>query len=382
MSCTPRHAARVGVLLIGLAAGRHAAAQEPVPEAPAAVGDVAPPPLRTRRAVVGWLGLTGLVSGAAWFMVAGDSLGAGDPAGVLLAGGGIALAGAAVGRLIDGPWEMDAADPRSAGTPALEVGVTPGGTTTIGEQVPWGLDVGVAPRVQGPGLQFIGAARAAGQLGEQVAVDPRSGAGDAVAFRSRRRSVRAEPELRWERTDLDLQLLPMFWSGVETVEHADGSTRGVRREAMVAAVGVRTHITARQRFLLAVGPRFDALSWTEQGAFTPRTWTRGPGYGAVHWQFDLPGLRALGAWDASSRLGFGYAHTNFDGAGFDTAASIGFFGPILATWDLRMQRPAARHAVQVGVDAAVGTGGGVVARLGWVPPRFQAGRSRGREETP
>ena len=52
--------------------------------------------------------------------------------------------------------------PRSAGTPALEVGVTPGGTTTIGEQVPWGLDVGVAPRVQGPGLQFIGAARAAG----------------------------------------------------------------------------------------------------------------------------------------------------------------------------------------------------------------------------
>jgi hypothetical protein len=81
-----------------------------------------------------------------------------------------------------------------------------------------------------------------------------------VAFRSRRRSLRVEPELRFERRDLDLQLLPMYWTGLETVEHADGSTRSVRRDAVVAAVGARMHITSRQRFLLAIGPRFDALS--------------------------------------------------------------------------------------------------------------------------
>jgi hypothetical protein len=105
---------------------------------------------------------------------------------------------------------------------------------------------------------------------------------------------------------------------------------------------------------------------------SPRSWTRGPGYGAIHWQFDLPGLRSVGAWDVSSRVGFCYAHSNFDGSGFDVGASIGFFGPLLATWDVRLQPPVARHALQVGVDAAVGTWGGVVARVGWAPPPLQA----------
>jgi hypothetical protein len=210
--------------------------------------------------MVGWFGLTGLATGAAWFLLAGDSLGAGDPSGVMVAGGGVALLGVALGRVIDGPWTMGLADPRSAGTPAMELGLSPGGTAIEGERDPWGVDVGVTPRLQSPGLQFIGAARASGQLGEHVATDPRPDQAGAVAFRSRRRSLRVEPELRFERRDLDLQLLPMYWTGLETVEHADGSTRSVRRDAVVAAVGARMHITSRQRFLLAIGPRFDALS--------------------------------------------------------------------------------------------------------------------------
>jgi hypothetical protein len=362
------------VLLGALAFGRGAAAQVPVdlPEETLSERE-GPHPLATRRAMVGWFGVTGLATGAAWFLLAGDSLGAGDPSGVMLASGGIALAGVALGRVIDGPWALGSADPRAAGTPTLELGLSPGGTAILDESAPWGFDVGMAPRMQSPGFQFIAGARAAGPLGEHVAVDPRPDHAGEVAFRSRRRGAQVEPELRWERPDLDLQLLPMFWSGVETIEHAGGTTRGVRREAVVAAVGARIHITSRQRFLLAIGPRFDALSWTEAGAFTPRSWTRGPGYGAAHWQFDLPAPRSIGRWDASNRLGFGYAHTNFDGAGFDLGASIGFFGPLLASWDLRLQNAGARHALQLGVDAAVGTGGGVVARVGWAPPSFRVG---------
>lgn len=361
-------------MIATLAAGGVAEAQVPVDLPDETLSErEGPHPLVTRRAMVGWFGVAGLATGAAWFLLAGDSLGAGDPSGVMLAGGGIALAGVALGRVIDGPWALGTPDPRSAGTPTLELGLSPGGTAIMDETDPWAYDVGMAPRMQSPAFQFIAAARAAGQLGEQVAVDPRPDHAGDVGLRSRRSSAQVEPELRWERTDLDLQILPMFWSGVETVEHAGGTTRSVRREAVVAAVGTRVHITRRQRFLLAIGPRFDALSWTESGAFTRRSWTRGPGYGAAHWQFDLPAPRSIGRWDASSRLGFGYAHTNFGGSGFDLGASVGFFGPLLTTWDLRLQNPGARHAVQLGVDAAVGTGGGVVARIGWVPPSFRIG---------
>lgn len=328
-----------------------------------------PHPLATPRAAVAWAGLGGLLGGMAWYFVAGDSLGAGDPAGVMVAGGGVALTGALLGRAIDGPWARGRPEPHSAGTPALELGLAPGGTPTMGETDPWRADLGVAPRFQGDALQLILGARGGSWLGQQVAVDPRPDQAGAVALRTHRWGFDVAPELRAQQPGIDLQLLPQLWSATETVTHPGLDPRAIHREAVVAAVGARLHITERQRFVVAMGPRFDSLRYTRaDDTWSPRTWTVGPIYGATSWQFDLPGPATLGGWPASSRLTVGYEHENFHGAGFDFYAVNGFFGPLRASWDLRVRPRGGAHALQASIDATLATGGGVRVALGWAPP--------------
>ena len=121
-----------------------------------------------------WAGVAGMAAGGLWFLSAGDSLGAGDPATLLMGVGLIATTGA----LIGGSYAV--LDPREptmgweASGPPILLNLTPGGTTTIGEKVPYGGSLELAPRFTlGPGLQFIAQGALRGDFGDQVEVDPR-----------------------------------------------------------------------------------------------------------------------------------------------------------------------------------------------------------------
>jgi hypothetical protein len=142
-------------------------------------------------------------------------------------------------------------------------------------------------------------------------------------------------------------------------------------------VGVRWHLSARQRFTLYAGPRFDLVAFSDLGSDRLRRGgvQTGPLYGEAWYDVDVPLTprprrdgrpRKL---DANGQLTLGYIHSKLDGNGFDLGPVIGFLGPLHVGWATRLRPLGAPLAAQLGAFARIGNGNTSVAlELGLVAP--------------
>lgn len=150
-------------------------------------------------------------------------------------------------------------------------------------------------------------------------------------------------------------------------------------------VGVRWHLSPRQRVTLYMGPRFDLVAFSDPGSARLRRGGAqvGPLYGEAWYDVDVPldghprrdgRPRTLAA---TGQLTLGYVHAKFDGHGFDLGPVIGFLGPVHVGWSTRLRPAGARLAAQLGAFARIGSGNTTVAlELGLVAPDLHL-RARG-----
>ncbi len=321
-----------------------------------------------------WAGIAGMASAGLWYFAAGDSLGAGDPA-TLLAGAGLV---ATTGALIGGSYAV--LDPREpamgweASGPPLRLTLSPGGSTTIGENVPYGGSLELAPRfILGPELQLIAQGTLRGDFGDRVDVDPRPQSDFAPALSRWGWGADVNPELRWYREGMDFRLRPTLLTRYTATTFADGSTRQLERQAwMPLTLGVRFYVSGRQRFGLYLGPRWDSLRWSDGGQWQEREVDFGPIYGQAFYSINRPHMRLPGGLVGASRLRISYEHSNFDGQAFDFGAVVGFFGPVTAQYDMQLRRPGWDNGVQVGLGVSGTKGGQVNLSIGWNTQPFGA----------
>jgi hypothetical protein len=135
--------------------------------------------------------------------------------------------------------------------------------------------------------------------------------------------------------------------------------------------GIEAHLSARQSFRVVAGPRWDRSALTDPGGTELRGAEPldGAFYAEAWYEIDVPfRSRGTGRTQVSGRLSLGYVHDRSLGARMNGGASIGFFGPLQAAWDLRLRRRGAPVAAQVGLGAWIGEGGGAWLRLGLVTP--------------
>jgi len=196
-----------------------------------------------------------------------------------------------------------------------------------------------------------------------------------------RRSARlGRAELRW-RPELQIRR-DRFAPGTSQATILE------RTMLLPLTVGVRWHLSARQRLTLYAGPRFDMVAFSDRGSDRLRRGGAqiGPLYGEAWYDIDVPltGRPRRDArprkLDANGQLTLGYIHAKLDGQGFDFGPVIGFLGPIHVGWATRL-RPtgasgAARVAAQVGAFARIGSTTTVGLELGLVAPDLHL-RGRG-----
>ncbi len=340
-------------------------------------------------------GLAGV--GVGMFLGVGDALDAGDPQGAIVGVGLIGLAGSVLGFLADlvTPGPAGAVRDRP-GRPTLRISLSPGGSSTLDEQVPYGLGIRVDPFIAlGPHVQLQPHVGASLNLGNRVVVDPRpqnvapragqqGGFPRALAANRLRASLGAElavklpyplavrrplytgaVEIRWRPTwELRRRTLHPGASNVQLVELST---------LYPATVGLRWHVAPRQRFTFYFGPRIDWLSFSDPGSTRLRRGgaSLGTFYGEAWWQLDVPfSPRGLRKTTVTGRLNVGYIHSTLDGQRLDVGAIVGYFGPVEVSVDLRMRRQGAPVAVQVTGGVRIATGGGPFVELGVVAPEI------------
>jgi len=351
-------------LLVGLSLS---AAAEPTEAAPAESADdvAARPRGRGSRIALGIGSGVGFAAGAAWYFVLGDTYGAGDPASLMVGGGmigaGGVLAGAAVAGLAGDDALVDAVS-----SPAIAAGLGYNGGAWAGEAIPYSPKLSLSPAVPlGDWGQLGLSSSASTDLGASLDLDPRPQAGTEPVLEASGRSVDLSAELQVYATrHVWFALRPMTQVRVEQFQYADGQSQTLHRRAtMPATAGAWFNVSDRQRFGMYVGPRWDRI---RTGDGEGSTWL-GPLYGEAHYDLQLDHGRLL--WGEShSRVRLSYLHTNFDGAGFNAGAMVGFAGPFRVEWDLSIRKPDARWAWQAGLDADIGEGGGAAMSIGLTPP--------------
>jgi hypothetical protein len=183
------------------------------------------------------------------------------------------------------------------------------------------------------------------------------------------RSARMGPaELRW-RPEVQIR---RDWFAPGTPQ----ATSLERTILLPLTVGVRWHLSARQRFTIHAGPRFDMVAFSDRGSDRLRRGGAqiGPLYGEAWYDVDVPFTnrprrdgrpRKL---DANGQLTLGYVHAKIDGQGFDFGPVIGFLGPIHVGWATRLRPTGAPVATQIGAFARIGNTTAVGLELGLVAP--------------
>jgi len=341
---------------------------------PVAKGEPAPPG-KARAALVG-AGAGGLAVGTAWFFVAGDSLGAGDPASVMMAVGAVGAMGATLGAVVSSGNETGFDD--RAATAPVTVSLGSGGSYYIDEEIPSPATLSLQPRFWfGSRVRLTLGAAAHTTVGSTVDVDWRPQKSFDTALTASHQGLDIDPEIRlYPDADLPLEFAvrPMVHMRWDAYEYMDGGSRMVRRTQIVpVTAGVRWHLSGRQRFENFIGPRWDALAWSTRNGSESAAPLFGPIYLDTRYTYDIPHNKPFLGLNASSRLNAGYIHSNFDGSGFDVVAIIGFMGPFYLDYDLRLRRAPERWGVQFGAQATVGEGGGMAMSIGAVPP-LRSGR--------
>jgi hypothetical protein len=340
-------------------------------------------------------GATGVLFGL------GDRLANGGPATLLVGVGALAGGGALVGSLFgrlggDRPGDPDRIRPETLGLES-----TVGGTTVLDEMDPTTLSLTFAPTVWFP--HDHGRARLIGHVGGDLFgrtdVDPRpqhqmpiagQGGTRPVALRERELSTGAAidmavalpyPVMSPRRSrylgPMELRIRPEFQFRREVFDEETGRVRVVERTMLLPlTAGIRWILSARQRFTVYVGPRFDFLAFSEPGSTRMRRGgaLAGPLYGEAWYDVDVPFSLAPRRDGASRRAvvngqwTMGYVHSRFDGRGLDFGPVVGFLGPAVVRWTTRVRPAGWPVALQGAVGAAIGNGIDVSVRVGVVLP--------------
>lgn len=360
---------------------------------------------RAARVLLLSLGLAGGAVSAGLLFGLGDRLVQADPATLLvgasaLAGVG-AVAGAIAGRLgADGPALPDRLRP-----PTVSLAQSYTGPRFLDEVPAHATLLRFAPNLYLPSPSSGGAARlrlfghAGGWLVPVRDVDPRpqftevpaGQEGTApVALRQRRVSIGLGVDLAVPlpyqvlapRRSAELGRAELRWRPEVQIRRdsfAPGTAKATLLERAIVlplTVGVRWHLSERQRFTLYAGPRFDFVAFSDRGSDHLRRGGAqiGPLYGEAWYDVDVPLTgrprrdgrpRKL---DATGQLTLGYVHAKIDGQGFDFGPVIGFLGPVHVGWSTRLRPAGARLAAQLGAFARIGNNTTAGLELGLVAP--------------
>ncbi len=361
-------------------------AQEDLPEAglesPAELSEMAAV-FELRRADTGfrrkWLrraGGSGVALASVWWLVLGDSWNAGDVSTILGGLGLVAAGGAVLGGSIASVYMDESELAWEAGTPTLSLTPTIGGSSTVGEDSPYGLALSASPRLRlSDGAEFVLAGTVHGDLGWSRELDPRPQGEFETALQDRHWGLDLEPEFRaWVSPTVQVRVRSQLWVRYDHYIYGGDLGENQLRRAAISPVmaGLSWAVSKRQRFWFLVGPRFDHLSWRapDDAAWSSADLMLGPFAAEGAYEVHLPQSDWIpGRWEFHRRLRFRYVHSRFDGDGLNSGAMIGFFGPLELRYDLRARKPEMSWALQGALTVTLSEHGGVGLSLGVVPPR-------------
>ncbi len=353
------------------------------------------------RGVLAAGSLAGAGIGGLVYLTAGDSLRSGEPFTQMMGLGAIGLAGAGIGAIagrLAPRGELTVPDRPS--TPTLTFGLSPHGTSTLDELAPYGVRVALDPTFELDGIATIrphvgfstglGAAQHVDPRPQHVAAIEGQDATFPVVLRtwSMKLSAGAElslklpyPALAPARTYMgrvELRYRPRWELRRRVLQPGAADHQAIEHHALyVATFGLRWHLSPRQRFTLWLGPRIDAIAFTDPGSTRLRHGT--PNFGSflaeAWYQLDIPFTPEDGMkTHVAGRINLGYVHNNLDGQGFDFGAVVGFFGPIEVSFDLRLRRLGSPVAAQLTAGMILGVGGGPFVELALVAPTLRRDR--------
>lgn len=341
---------------------------------------------RPARWILGLTGLAGAIAGAAYLLVIGDRVGAGDPGALIGGAGSVAFVGALLGGLYGLVGGDRAGGPDRLRPATLDMSYSTGGAPVLDERHPGVAALRFAPNYYlprgGGRIRLFG--HFGGTLGREREVDPQPkydqpipgqvgpqpvvlderrlqfGVGADLAvylpYPALRRSAHLGPaELRWRP---ELQLRRHIIDGDRLVE---------RMMLMPLTIGARWSLSPRQRFTFYMGPRFDTLAVSDGGPLARGGFNIASLHGEAWYDYDLPALELRRA-RVSSQLTIGYLHSRFDGRGLSVAGIRGFLGPAWGGLAVRVRPSGSRTAFQGGVGLWVGDGVTGVINLGVVLP--------------
>lgn len=322
-----------------------------------------------QRVVLGLSGVGGMAATAAWFFIAGDSLGAGDPASLIGGAGFIAAAGAVVGAATAhiAPDEADLEG--EASTPVVRMGLGLPGAAWAREKNASTAFIDIRPRLNVSRLRITPGLMVTQQLGRARDVDWRDQPSGAFETSLERRSRGIDLDIEFRTRvvdDLDLIGTPLLMTRWEGFEYADGSERSLRRSMVVPlAAGFRWRISGRQYFESIAGPRWDQLAWGGDAGEGSAPAFYSQLFLVARYRIQLAHPDVLGGL-VRSRVGLTYTHSNFDGQGYNIGAVIGFMGPWGFDYDVRWTPPRG-PAIQGGFNWVVGDHGGIGFDVGLAP---------------
>jgi hypothetical protein len=362
-----------------------------------------PPPRRVRRClpavhpcvyttstrmVIGGLGGLTTATSMSLALLVGDRWRIGDPALPLAAAGIVAMGAAMIGGVAamfggDGPTLPDRITPATVG---LTLGFF--GTNVSDERAPPTLTVNIAPTYQFPRdrgrVRLLGSV--GGRLGAQLERDPRPQTTEpdgsftqALELRALRFDLGLDLAVRLPYPlirrsaflgQLELRYKPMFWYASDTLMLGDVERINQRVMLTPLNLGVRWHLSPRQRFTFYMGPRWDLNGYGEPGSLAPGKPVLGPIYSESWFDLDIPISTPARARRASTvgQLTLGYVHARLFGNGLDFGSVVGFFGQVRTSFTLRVRPRGSVLAYQLELGAQIGTGVNPYLRVGVALP--------------
>lgn len=350
------------------------------------------------RLALGLAGGLGFGLGTAGFLWLGDSLGSGDPYGGLIGSGGVALVGVGLGALVASlAPRPERTVPDRPSRPTLRLRFSPGGATTFDERSPGVLGISLDPTMRaGDLLEIQPQAAASFGLGPSVDVDPRpqvqqDGSGEDGTFapiqerRSLSFSAGAELALSLPYParvgrPLHTGRLEIRWRPRVEIRRTarrigGGSAQIVEQFSLLPALlGVRWHVSPRQRFTVLAGPCLDGISWGEKGSIAHGRPFLGTFRVEAWYQLDVP-LTPLsrGPWSVTGQFEIGYVHSMLDGQSVELGPIIGFLGPLEVAMHVRARRHDSPVALQVAAGVRLNRGGGPFVEIGLAAPDVHLG---------
>jgi hypothetical protein len=341
------------------------------------------------RLLLAGLGAISSGTSVALIFSAGDRNRLGDPAMAMAGGGLVALGAAVLGGAVsllggDGPALPDRITPPTFG---LALGL--GGSDVSDEALPYRLTGSFAPTWTFP--HDRGRLRLRGNfgadLGPQLERDPRPQTTNpdgtfSVALEGKRwnfdlgldLALRLPYPLAQRRPawlgQLEFRFKPLVFFARDTLTLGDQRRVSERVALTPLNLGLRWHISPRQRFTFYMGPRWDLNSYGEPGEVVRSKPELGPIYSESWFDLDVPVQKPARAKRAAvvGQLTLGYVHSRFASQGLNTGSIVGFLGHMVTQFSIRVRPRASLVAYQFDLGARIGGGINPYLRVGIVLP--------------